>query len=351
MCIGGSLAPPPFSKYASTSCLRTRPPRPVPSTCSRSMPCSDAIRITTGEYRRPPSLRARTVVSPLSSPASPAASIATSASLVPPEAASLSLRCASPGRASVAIRASTLPTSTVVPTSTMISCTRPVAGASTSVSILSVEIAAMISSACTQSPGCFFHSTTVPSATDTPIWGMATSISVSVLEELTARLLHVVDLGEHGLLERGGERDRHVGRRHAHDGPVEVLPALLGDQRRDLRAGGARRVRLVEDHDLRGLAYRFEDRLLVERHERAQVEHLDRRAVEVLRRLERGVDHRAVGDHREVRALAGYARRERRLVRAFGDVALDAAVEVLVLHEHDRVGVAHGRDQQALGVL
>jgi hypothetical protein len=83
--------------------------------------------------------------------------------------------CGSPGFASVAIRAITVPTSTVSPTCTMISATRPVAGDSTSVSILSVEIAAMISSAVTQSPTCFFHSTTVPSATDTPIWGIVTS--------------------------------------------------------------------------------------------------------------------------------------------------------------------------------
>ena len=117
-------------------------------------------------------------MSPESSPASPGASIATSASDVPPLADSLSDACASPGLASVAMRASTTPTSTVVPTSTRISCTRPLAGASTSVSILSVEIAAMISSASTQSPGCFFHSTTVPSATETPIWGIVTSTSV-----------------------------------------------------------------------------------------------------------------------------------------------------------------------------
>ena len=43
--------------------------------------------------------------------------------------------------------------------------------------------------------------------------------------------------------------------------------------------------------------------------------------------------------------------RERRLVAALGHLALDPAVEVLVLHEDDRVGVAHGGDQQALGVL
>jgi hypothetical protein len=141
-------------------------------------------------------------VSPLSSPASPADSIAAAASLVPPEDDWPSLTCASPGLASVAIRASTLPTSTVSPTSTISSCTRPVAGASTSVSILSVEIEAMISSASIQSPGCLRHSTTVPSATDTPIWGIVTSTSVSVGEELTARLPHVVDLRQHRLLER-----------------------------------------------------------------------------------------------------------------------------------------------------
>src|SRR3954471_11674471 len=312
MCIGGSSG---ASTWASTSCLRTRPPRPLPSTFARSMLCSAAIRMTTGEYLRDRS-------SPRSSPASPGASSAAVASpvpvsasasrrLSPPSACPFSDMCASPGFASVAIRAITVPTSTVSPTCTTISATRPVAGDSTSVSILSVEIAAMISSAVTQSPTCFFHSTTVPSATDTPIWGIVTSTYVSVLEELTARLPHIVDLREHRLLERRRERDRHVGRRHPHDRPVEVLPALLGDDRRHLRARRARLVGLVDDHDLRGLAHRAQDRLLVERHERAQGEHLDRGPVEVRRRLQRGVDHGAVGDHGQVRALARDAGGER----------------------------------------
>ena len=75
----------------------------------------------------------------------------------------------------MAIRASTVPTSTVVSTSTSTSVTRPAAGDGTSMSILSVETSQIVSSASTQSPGRFFHSTTVPSATDTPIWGMVTS--------------------------------------------------------------------------------------------------------------------------------------------------------------------------------
>ncbi len=49
MCIGGSAAAPLPLTSASTSCLRTRPLRPVPVTDARSMSCSAAIRWTTGE--------------------------------------------------------------------------------------------------------------------------------------------------------------------------------------------------------------------------------------------------------------------------------------------------------------
>src|SRR3954462_5952496 len=161
--------------------------------------------------------------------------------------------------AAPSIRASTVPTSTVWPTSTRISTTVPSPGDSTSVSILSVEIPQMISSRSTRSPTPFFHSTTVPSETDTPICGMTTSIS-SVRGEVTARLLDAVDGRQQRLLERRRERDRHVGRRHADYRPVEVLEALLGDQRGDLRARRARRVGLVEHHHLRALPDALEDR-------------------------------------------------------------------------------------------
>src|SRR3954469_2218090 len=145
--------------------------------------------------------------------------------------------CGCPGRSSVSIVASTVPTSTVTPTSTSTDVTRPVAGDGTSVSTLSVEISTIGSSASPQSPTRFFHSTTVPSATDTPIWGIVTSTSVvSVREELTALLLDVACLGQDRPLERRAERDRHIRRGDPDDRAVEVLEGVLADQGGNLGA-------------------------------------------------------------------------------------------------------------------
>ena len=128
-------------------------------------------------------------------------------------------------RASAAIRASTVPTSTSRRRSTRISASRPVAGAGTSVSILSVEIAQIVSSASTQSP------TLLAPLDDRALGDRDAHLrhrhvdDVSVGEELTARLLDAVDARQHRLLERRRERDRHVGRGDPHDRPVEVLEA------------------------------------------------------------------------------------------------------------------------------
>src|SRR3954453_5500755 len=126
--------------------------------------------------------------------------------------------------------ARTVPTSTVSPTSMASDATRPLAGDGTSVSTLSVEISTIGSSDSTQSPTGFFHLTTRPSAPHTPIWGIVPSTSVSVGEELTARLLDVARLGQDRALERRRERDRRVGRCDPHDRPVKILEAELADQ-------------------------------------------------------------------------------------------------------------------------
>src|SRR5580704_6929929 len=137
-----------------------------------------------------------------------------------------------PAPSPTAIRAITVPTSTVSPTGTMISATTPDAGDGTSVSILSVEISAIVASASIRSPTSTRHATIVPSATDTPIWGIVTSTRVSVDEELTARLPHAVDSRQHGRFQRWRERNRDVRAGHPHDRAVQRFEPLLGDQRR-----------------------------------------------------------------------------------------------------------------------
>jgi hypothetical protein len=65
---------------------------------------------------------------------------------------------------------------TVAPGSTRISLSTPEAGAGISASTLSVEISKSGSSRWTRSPTFFIHLVIVPSAMDSPIWGMMTSV-------------------------------------------------------------------------------------------------------------------------------------------------------------------------------
>src|SRR6185312_6539189 len=186
-----------------------RPPRPVPATPLSSTPCSFARCCTTGESQA--LLRAGPVVAR----GDFASGVAKSSSATPPA------RSAS----AVAILARRVPTSTVVPSLTRISCSVPVAGLGMSVTILSVSPSQMGSSACTASPGCLSHLRIVPSTTDTPSWGMATS----VVEEVLAGIADALDAGQHGLFERGAEGDRDVGGGDAADRTVELLERALGD--------------------------------------------------------------------------------------------------------------------------
>ncbi len=78
--------------------------------------------------------------------------------------------------ASVSIRATTVCTATVWPSCTMISARVPATGAGISASTLSVEISKMGSSRLIGSPTFFIQRESVPSAIDSPIWGIMTSI-------------------------------------------------------------------------------------------------------------------------------------------------------------------------------
>jgi hypothetical protein len=76
--------------------------------------------------------------------------------------------------------ATTLFTGTVAPSFTLISVSTPAAGAGISASTLSVEISNSGSSRSIASPTFFNHRTMVPSATDSPIWGITTGVGILV---------------------------------------------------------------------------------------------------------------------------------------------------------------------------
>ena len=74
----------------------------------------------------------------------------------------------------------TVLTATVSPSLTLISVSTPAAGAGISASTLSVVISKSGSSRSTESPTFLIQRTIVPSAIDSPIWGMTTDVGMFV---------------------------------------------------------------------------------------------------------------------------------------------------------------------------
>ena len=148
-------------------------------------------------------------------------------------------------------------------------------------------------------------------------------------------------------------------------GPRKMVERALGDQRRHLGAPAAGEMVLLDDEQPSGLRDRALDRGDVERHEAADIDHLriDPLPGESLGRRKRPVDHQHVGEDREVAPLATHRDgAERHLVVAIGHVGAEgdrgalparafAAVEELVLEEHDRIVVADGGEEQPLGIV
>ena len=121
--------------------------------------------------------------SPPSRPVAPADS---------PGAASASGTVAAPGAMAVAGCAATVisargsPTDTVSPSAAITRAITPSAGARISVSTLSVAMSHTGSSARTASPTALCQAITVPSVTDTPMWGIGIVISVSLTKSSQA---------------------------------------------------------------------------------------------------------------------------------------------------------------------
>src|SRR5262249_38902275 len=85
---------------------------------------------------------------------------------------------------SVSRRATTVCTATVWPSVTRISANTPLVGAGISASTLSVEISKIGSSRLTVSPTFLSHFERVPSAIDSPIWGITTSTRATALPSI-----------------------------------------------------------------------------------------------------------------------------------------------------------------------
>src|SRR5213594_1218861 len=181
--------------------------------------------------------------------------------------------------ASVSSTATSVCTGTVWPSCTLISARTPAAGAGISASTLSVEISNRGSSRFTASPTFLSHLLNVPSAIDSPIWGISTSTraisSPSVGREPARSFHNVVSLREHKVFQRRRIRQRYVVRGHAHNRTVQPFECLLVDSRRDLAGDAARARVLVHDQHLVRLLHRRDDRRIVHRQERPQVDHFD----------------------------------------------------------------------------
>ncbi len=190
----------PAATATSTSALRIRPLRPEPLTRVRSTPCSAAIRRASGEASArspgaPVTASAAATGSKRPCRSSPAAERVVApppgkpgvlSTFLPPDGRKVdSVASASTPTAS---SANGSPIGTESPTSATILARTPAAGATTSVSTLSVAISQRTSSAATSSPTALCHSTTVPSSTETPMWGIGTTTVVAASPMMLAPL-------------------------------------------------------------------------------------------------------------------------------------------------------------------
>ncbi len=155
----------------STSAREMRDPAGV--TAARSMPCTRAMTRATGE-----ALPLKAVAG------AAAAAFGAEAAGVCATAGAAATEAVAPAEAAVSITATTECTSAISPAATRISTSTPATGEGISASTLSVEISSNGSSRPTESPTCFNHRATVPSAIDSPIWGITTSVRThGVLED------------------------------------------------------------------------------------------------------------------------------------------------------------------------
>src|SRR5919198_3713567 len=149
----------------------------------------------------------------------------------------------------------------------------PEKSASTSCVTLSVSSSYSGSPFSTESPSDLSHLTIVPDSIPCPSRGSFTSLAIATYRA-TDRREHVGGVRHDVLLHHGRERNRRELRPHTLDRRVEPVERLLLHHGRDLGAEPHARDRLVRDDAAVRLLDRVDDRALVQRLQRARIDHL-----------------------------------------------------------------------------
>src|SRR5215211_5937122 len=352
----------PLSIAALTSRSTMRPAGPEPSIFERSRSFSSARRRTMGEALKCPSALPSASPSASCPPASASSSSGASVSVAvawapppsssPPSSASSSASPPPSPRSGTSspspwINAIASPTGTSWPSSAISWASVPSSSASSSIVTLSVSISAIASPSETSSPSLLSHLRRVPSSIASPILGIMTSGTLllllvqnpagSVGNLLLAREGHQFkvarvrpgDLGTAYPLHRGVER---------------VEGAILDDRRHLARHPEPPPLLLDRNGPVR-LLHGLDDGVLIKRPQGSKVYNLGLESVfgERVRGPQTQIDLPAVGDERDVGALAGDAS----LAEGYGvipvfDLAL-RPVEGAGFQEDHRVGVPDRR--------
>src|SRR5439155_19193263 len=285
---------PPGAAARSTSSATTRPSGPVPATALSSMPRSRAIRRASGEALiRPPLSADGCLTSATGSPMPAAARRPRSRSSSrarpgDPSARASSSTCSAPaplpeacsGSTSLGISSPCSPiTAIVLPTGTSPSATAifnrtPEASASTSCVTLSVSSSYSGSPFCTSSPSDFSHLTIVPDSIPCPSRGSLISVAIPSYGAANRRQ-HVARVRHDPLLHHRRERKRRELRPDALDRRVQPVEGLVLEHGGDLGAEAHPCHGLVRVDAAVRLLLGRDERLLVERLQRARVADLD----------------------------------------------------------------------------
>src|SRR5215470_6050825 len=198
------------------------------------------------------------------------------------------------GAAAGAAAAATLPAASIVATTVLmgtvwpslilISFSTPAEGDGISASTLSVEISKSGSSRSTLSPGFFSHLVIVPSKMLSPIWGITTSAAMSfslsnlhnknrssVPGQLPGRVQHFFLVRQKVFFKRRRIRHRRIQSGDAHERAVEVAERAFAQNGGDFTGDTPGLGVFVHNQAFVGLLQRRQDRFLVERQQRAQI--------------------------------------------------------------------------------